>query len=147
MSEATAGSGTPKHLWIVGVLALVWNSVGAFDYLMTETQNAGYMAQFTAEQVAYFNSFPTWAVATWAIAVWGGVLGAILLLLRKRAAVGVLLASLLAMILTTIYNFGLSDGMAAMGDPTSLAFSVMIFVIAVALLVYARTMARAGILT
>jgi hypothetical protein len=52
MSEATAGSGTPKHLWIVGVLALVWNSVGAFDYVMTETQNAGYMAQFTAEQVA-----------------------------------------------------------------------------------------------
>jgi hypothetical protein len=26
---------TPWHLWLVGVLALLWNSFGAFDYVMT----------------------------------------------------------------------------------------------------------------
>ena len=147
MSEATQGQRTPMHLWIVGVLALVWNSVGAFDYLMTETRNAEYMSQFTPEQLAYFYGFPTWAIATWAISVWGGVLGAVLLLLRKRLAVGVFLASLLAMALTTIYMYGLSDGFAAMSDPFSQVFSGLIVVIAVALLIYARRMAAAGVLT
>ena len=27
---------TPKHLWIVGILALLWNFMGAFDYLATQ---------------------------------------------------------------------------------------------------------------
>ena len=26
-----ANSATPKHLWIVGILAVLWNAVGAFD--------------------------------------------------------------------------------------------------------------------
>jgi hypothetical protein len=27
---------TPLHLWIVAVLALLWNAVGAFDYVATQ---------------------------------------------------------------------------------------------------------------
>jgi len=30
---------TPIHLWVVGILAILWNSIGAVDYLMTQTQN------------------------------------------------------------------------------------------------------------
>ena len=60
---------TPWHLWLVGVLALLWNSVGAFDYVMTETRNASYLSSFTPEQLAYFYGFPMWVVATWALAV------------------------------------------------------------------------------
>ncbi|MEJ2542305.1 MAG: hypothetical protein P8188_20455, partial [Gemmatimonadota bacterium] len=82
--QATTTLRTPWHLWLVGVLALLWNAMGAFDYLMTETRNEGYMGQFTPEQLEYFYAFPAWVVAFWAIAVWGGVLGAIFLLLRKR---------------------------------------------------------------
>ena len=26
---------TPWHLWVVGVLTLLWNSVGGFSYTMT----------------------------------------------------------------------------------------------------------------
>jgi len=29
---------TPVHLWIIGVLALLWNMMGAFDYLATKLQ-------------------------------------------------------------------------------------------------------------
>ena len=42
---------TPWHLWAVGVVALLWNGYGGYDYVMTQTDNAAYMAQFTAEQV------------------------------------------------------------------------------------------------
>ena len=27
---------TPVHLWVVGILAVLWNSAGAFDYSATQ---------------------------------------------------------------------------------------------------------------
>ncbi len=51
---------TPLHLWIVGALSLLWNAVGAFDYLMTQTRNQAYMSDFTPEQLEYFYGFPAW---------------------------------------------------------------------------------------
>ena len=136
---------TPKHLWVVGVLALLWNSVGAFDYVMTQTRNPTYMSSFTPDQLAYFYAFPKWVVAAWALAVWGGVLGAVLLLLRKRVAVPIFGASLAAMMLTSYYNFVLSSGLAVMGREAAI-FSAVIFVIAVALLIYSHRLARKGVL-
>ena len=122
----------PWHLWLVGILGLLWNLVGAYDYLMTQTQNLSYMSQFTP-------------VAFWALAVWGGVVGTLLLLLRKRLAVGVLLVSFLSMIVTSVYNFILSDGLEVMGSG-AVAFSGLIFVIALGLWLYARAMAQRGVL-
>jgi hypothetical protein len=135
----------PWHLWLVGILGLLWNLVGAYDYLMTETQNESYLSKFSPEQLEYFSGFPSWVVATWAIAVWGGVLGVLLLLLRKRLAAGVLLGSFLAMIITSVYNFLLSDGLEVMGSE-GLVFSGLILAIGLGLWVYARSMARKGVL-
>lgn len=135
----------PRHLWVVGILALLWNAVGAFDYLMTQTRNESYTSQFTPEQLEYFYGFPAWVVAFWALAVWGGVLGALLLLLRKSLAVPVLLTSFVCMVVTAVHNFLLSEGAEVMGGG-GVAFSAAIFVIALGLWLYARTMARRGIL-
>ncbi len=147
MTDPTPASkaGTPWHLWLVGVLALLWNSVGAFDYLMTQTRNESYMSQFTPEQLTYFYAFPAWVVSMWALSVWGGVLGSVLLLLRNRWAVPVFGVSLATMVITTIYNFGLTNGAEIMGT-FGLVFSGVIFAIAVALFLYARRLARAGVL-
>ncbi len=136
---------TPRHLWVVGILALLWNCVGAFDYLMTQTRNESYMGQFTAEQLEYFYGFPAWVVAFWALAVWGGVVGAILLLMKKRLAAPVLLGSFVAMVVTSIHNLLLTDGLAVMGAGAA-AFSAVIFVVALALWLYARSQADKGVL-
>jgi hypothetical protein len=137
---------TPWHLWVIGVVGLLWNAMGAFDYVMTETRNEAYMSGFTPEQLSFFYGIPSWAVATWAIAVWGGVLGALLLLLRRRHAVWVFLVSLIAMVLTAFQNYVLSNGMEVMGDAFSLAFTATIFLIALALFLYARAMLERKIL-
>ena len=148
MSEdaVSSASRTPWHLWAVGIAGFLWNAFGAYDYLMTQTENVAYMARFTPEQLDYFYGFPTWVVALWAIAVWGGVLGCILLLLRKRLAAPVFLVSLVCMVLTSIYNFALSDGLSLMGGAAA-AFTVVIFLFALGLWLYARAMAQRGILT
>jgi len=145
MSDNT-NSKRPLHLWIVGVLSLLWNAMGAYDYLMTQTKDEAYMAKFTTEQLEFFYGFPAWVESTWAIAVWGAVAGSVLLLLAKRMTQWLFLVALVAMVLTTIHNFGLSNGFEVMGDPFSLIFTAVIFVISIALYLYARTMAKRGAL-
>ena len=79
-------SRTAWYFWLIGIVALLWNAMGAMDYLMTQTRNDAYMSAFTPEQLAFFYGFPSWVIASWAIGVWGGVLGLLLYAyaLRKR---------------------------------------------------------------
>lgn len=144
MSESAR---TPWHLWVVGVLSLLWNAFGAYDYLMTQTQNEVYMAQFTPEQLEYFYGFPAWAVAFWATAVWASVAGSLLLLFRRRTAEKVFLVAMVCMFVSMIYNYVLSDGIEIMGGGVALAMMITIVVVAVALWVYAKRQAVAGVLT
>ena len=145
-SQATRGAPTPWHLWVIGVLALLWNSVGAIDYVMSQTRNQAYMSGFTPEQLAFFYGLPAWTIAAWAIGVWGGVLGSLLLLLRRRLAAWVFLASLVGVVVTTFQNYVLSNGLEVIGGPGAIAFTALIFVVAVALFIYARAMHKRGIL-
>lgn len=137
---------TPWHLWVVGGLTLLWNAGGAFDFVMTQTKNEAYMQAFTPEQLEYFYGFPTWVVLCWGIATCGAVIGSLLLLLRKAAAYPVFLVSFIAMVLTTIHNFVLSDGLHVMGGVGVIIFSAIIFVIALLLVIYAKAMRRRGVL-
>jgi len=136
----------PVHLWIIGIITLLWNLMGAYDYLMTQTQNAAYMAKFDQVQLDYFYGFPIWVEIFWALAVWGGLLGSVLLLVRKGFAVPVFLVSFVSMVLTAIHNFGLSNGREVMGT-TGLIFTVVIFFVALGLWLYARAMKGRGVLT
>jgi hypothetical protein len=142
-----ATSTTPRQVWIVGALALLWNAIGAYDYLMTQTHDPQYMAKFSAEQLHYFYAFPKWVVGAWAVAVWGGVLGSVLLLLRKKLAVWVFLVSFVCMVVTTVYNYALSNGAEVMGGVGPALFTAIIFAVALALWLYSRKLVERGILS
>ncbi|MGB3455834.1 MAG: hypothetical protein WBG08_01150 [Litorimonas sp.] len=98
--------------WVIGVLGLLWNFGGAYDYVMTRTANPAYMAQYPQELLDYWYDMPVLMDITWPLAVWGGVLGWILMLWRRKWAVPVFIVSLVAMIV----NFGYTaiDGGLAM---------------------------------
>jgi hypothetical protein len=136
---------TPTHLWVIGLLALLWNAMGAFDYLATQLQLEFYMAKFTPEQLDYFYGLPTWVVAAWAIAVWSSLLGTIALLLRKSWAVTLFGIAIAGLLITTVHNFVLSNGAEMMGSQ-GVIFSVIIWVIALLLFFYARAMESRRIL-
>jgi hypothetical protein len=136
---------TPVHLWIVGVLALLWNAMGAFDYLATQLELDFYMSQFTPEQLEYFYSFPKLMTACWAFAIWGAVAGSIGLLMRKKWAVWAFVVACTGMLFTTIYNYGMTNGAEIMGS-TGVIFSVVIWVIALFLLYYSWSQAKKGVL-
>jgi hypothetical protein len=136
---------TPVHLWIVGILSLLWNAFGAFDYVATQYRLDFYMSNFTPEQLDYFYSFPAWMKAAWAVGVWGSLLGSIFLLLRKSWAVWLFGASILGLAVSTVYNFVLSNGIEMMGEE-AVIMTAVIWVIALLLFFYASAMAKRGVL-
>ena len=145
MQEAVQAR-TPAHVWIVGILATLWNAFGAFDYVMTQTANEAYLSQFSAEERAFFDSFPGWMEAFWALGVWGALIGSLLLLIRSRYAVHAFGLSLVGIVVGMGYQY------LAMEAPESLTTGAMaimpwiILVIGIALFVYARNQAARGVL-
>ncbi len=149
MAETEANAGetrrTPVHLWIVGVLSLLWNLMGAFSYVASQFKLEFYMSQMTDEQLAHFNAYPSWMVAAWAFGVWGAFVGSIGLLLRRKWSVWAFAVSLAGLFVGTIYNFVLTNGAEIMGAG-NVAFTVVIWVVAIFLLVYAWSQAKRGVL-
>ena len=147
MADATTlAIKTPWHLWVVGIVSLLWNSVGAMDFTLTQMKNEAYLKAFTPEQLAYFTGFPLWAVIFWGLGTWGGFLGSMVLLFRRSLAVCCFVTSLVGMVVTDIYCYLLSDGLKVMGGKAAgtAIFSAVIFVVGVLLLVYARAMRKSG---
>lgn len=100
---------TPWHLWVLAVLGVVWFAGGAFDYVMTSTQNEAYLAQLTNPQRAWLDARPTWFTAAWAISIWSSLLGAVVMLFRSKWAATLFWISLGAYLVACVWSYGLSD--------------------------------------
>lgn len=137
---------TPVWFWILSVIGLLWFAMGAFDYSATQLRLDFYMSAFTEEQLAYFYGFPAWYEATWAISVWGAVAGAVLLLMRKKAASLMFLISLISFVIGAIYSYGFTNAMEMMGGIGSVIFSAVIFLSILGYFWLARSASASGIL-
>lgn len=145
---ATAYSGpTPKHLWIVGILSLLWNAFGAYDYTMSHVGGLGYFESMglDAAAFAWFSALPAWSVAAWAIGVWMSVVGSILLLLRSRFAELAFLASFVGAVVSFAYQFT-SERPASLESGMATIMPVVILIAIAAQWYYARRQAAAGVL-
>ena len=139
---------TPIHLWIVGILSLVWNAGGAIDYVMTRTNVAAYLAEQPPERLAMLQDAPTWFGFTWALGVWFSIIGSLLLVLRSRFAGSAFALSLIGLIGSSIYTYGIADGasMLAVAGTAAIVFTIGIPAILVLLWIYARAMTKRGVL-
>jgi hypothetical protein len=138
---------TPIQLWIVGLVSLLWNAGGAYDYVMSQMKNQAYLGMLTDAQRGFLENAPAWFDAAWAVGVWFSILGSLLLLARSRLARPAFGFSLLGLIVSSVYSFGFAK-------PTTLEitgsfalwFSTAIAVVLVLLWRYARAMTRRGML-
>jgi hypothetical protein len=137
---------SPVHLWIVGILSALWNAFGCYDYLMTQTGNAAYLAMSTPAYRAYSDSYPMWMDTAWAFGVWGALAGSLLLLARSRHAVTAFAVSLLGLAIGTTYQYVLSSPPPEMSSGMMVGMNLAIWAVAIALLVYALRMRRNGVL-
>jgi hypothetical protein len=51
------------------------------------------------------------------------------------------------MVVTTVRNYVFANGLEVSGDPVSLVFTALIFLVALGLYFYARAMAKRGVLS
>jgi hypothetical protein len=144
---------TPTHLWVVGVLALLWNAFGAYDYTMTRMRDAEYlkgmMPGADPEAVlGWIDSMPLYAQVGWGLGVWGALLGAVLLLMRSKWAVHAYVVSTIGMVLSLGHQMFLAPPMPG-AEAVGVMVDVMPWVIIVAGLLqlwYAWTQRASGVL-
>lgn len=138
--------------WLVGAFALLWNLFGAVDYTMSQMGNEAYLQAMMdtdpAPIIAWVEAQPWWTHAVWAIGVWFGLAGAVLMLMRKAAAVpafGLSLAGALASFLVGFTGIG-GERPEAMGGS---GYSVMmgaIVIIAAIFFAFAKKQKANGVL-
>lgn len=133
---------TPWHLWVVGVLTLLWNGVGIWSYLSTQMGNLEGLGM-SPEAIEYVTSFPAWADSLWALGVWGAFIGSILLLLRSRWAVTSFIVAVVGLVGTTVYQRVLTELPA---DMQGWGIPIAIWVTTLFLLWYSLRMRAAGVL-
>ena len=147
-TEMTAGSAkTPWHLWVVGVVALLFNAIGVYDFVMSHTQGAAYLTQMgmSPAQIEHYLGMPVWMTVVWAVGVFGAFLASVLLLLRKKLAFPVFVVSLAAFLLSLVYHYVLTDGRESLGGSMVIA-DVVITALLLFFIWYSRLMSTRGVL-
>jgi len=137
----------PWHLWVVGVIAVLFNAIGVFDFVMNMIQGPSYLASagMTPEQVAHYQDMPMWMTVVWATGVWGAMLASLLILLRRKLATPVFAVSLAAFLVSLIYTYVLTDGGAIMGQAMAIT-SAVITALLLFFMWYSWLMTKRGVL-
>ena len=133
----------PWHLWVVAILTLLWNGSGAITIALAQ---AGRLPNISAEEAAYYAAQPMWLVIFTNIATWAPLAAGVALLMRSRAAVWLFGVSLAFIVITDTYDLA-SGTSRALANQGALIVTIVIFVIAVLQLLYARAMKRRAVLT
>ncbi len=147
--QQTVTARTPAHLWIVGILSLLWSCIGCVDYFMSRTRNSGYLKSMMPDvdpqaMLNYIDGFPIWASIGWGLGVWLGLAGSVLLLMRSRYAVWALGLSFVGAILGLGYQ--LVNPMPGVAGFMVTVMPIIIIAIAAALFLYARSIEKKGLL-
>lgn len=116
MSEESMTKPTTAFWVIAGVLT-AWNLIGLMFYYQQSILTPEKMQELglTAQQMAHIMNTPAWGHSGYAVAVNAGLLGGILLLLRKAWAVPLFYISLLGALIQDLDAFVMRDAMEAWG--------------------------------
>lgn len=141
----------PAHLWIVGILSLLWNCFGGYDYTMTRMRNLDYIASSMpgsdpATVLAYLDAMPLYAQFGWGLGVWSALAGSVLLLMRHRWAVWAFGLSLVGMVLSFGYMLFASPMPGSENAGMMKYIPIVIALLGIAQFGYARAMKKKGLL-
>jgi len=130
--------------WVLAAIFLLWNLLGLFGYYTQVTMTPEVMAaNFTEAQQAWLKGEPVWATAAYATAVTAGVIGAVLMLLRKGLALPFFIISFVAVVVQDFNAFVLSDWKAVWGN-SALYLPTVVIVICVVEIWYTRAAKAKG---
>lgn len=132
----------PKWYLPVAIVALLWNLIGCAAHLHDVMLSPEDIAMMPADQQALYAARPGWSVAATAVAVWGGAVGCLGLILRRRWATPLLIASLAGVILQDLSLFAMSDKAAI--PSAAYVMQGLVLLISIGLVILARKSAARG---
>ena len=127
---------------VLSVLAVLWNLMGLMAFFAHQFMPIEQLTKVPEEQELY-RIYPLWATIGFAFGVFGGFLGSVTLLMRKRIAFPLFVASLAGVVVQQSYMFFFSDTIKVMG-PSSAIMPAAILVIAIALVPFAKSSTSAS---
>jgi len=146
MSEVAIGTArlkTPWHLWVVGILSLLWNASGAWVIMSAQS---GAPMDMDAAEIAYYAAQPSWFVAVTDVVLISAVLAAIALLLRSRWAVHLYGLSIAGIAVTGAYDIAQGTAL-LLQDQGWLILECVTVSLAIAQFAYAIAMRKRGVLS
>ena len=129
--------------WVIGIIALLWNAMGANAYIQQAYDTEAHRTQYSAEQLEIINNLPVWYTAVFALAVFAGTLGCVFMLLRKNISNLLFKLSLVAVLIQTLYNLFMNDGREFYGT-FEYSMLISIPIVSIFLVIYARKSTEKG---
>lgn len=140
--EGAAPAKTPWHLWVVGVLSLLWNASGAWVFVQAQT---GAAMDMDAAEIAYYAEQPRWMVVLTDLAFAAAILAALALLLRSRWTVRLYALSLAAILISSAFEIAMGTAL-LLNDQGWLMLSLVTTALAVLQWLYAVMVGKRGVL-
>ena len=132
-------SSVPTYFWVIAVIALLWNLMGSFAFITDMMATPAVLAEtYTAEQIKFLESYPSWTKIFYGIATIGGLIACIGLLMRKRWALGFFVLSFIAVLVQQGHSIFMTNAREVFGDGTAVHFPIAIAVIALLLILFTK---------
>lgn len=132
------GTKVPTVYWVVAVLGLLWNCIGAYFYIQARLDPDAVMATAPQEMRDYVANMPLWANIGYGFGIWGSFAGSVLMVLRSRHAPTAFLVSFVGAAISFIGQA--QAGVLRPAEP------VVILAVILALWWYSRRAAAQGLL-
>jgi uncharacterized membrane protein len=139
----TTTANVPTWFKVTAIIALIWNLLGVIAYLGQAFMPPELLEAMPEAERALYENTPAWVTAAFATAVWGGALGSLLLILRKSAAVQVLIISLIGIAVQLSWNLFFGKTMEVYG-PGSMVMPIMVLLIGIYLVFFAKSSKSKG---
>lgn len=145
MTDNTAPQGVKAgwHIWLVGIIGILWNGFGSLDFTLTTMRVEAWLAPYPKAVVDHIFSLPWWMFGLWAVGVFGGLAASIALLMKSKAAATLFPASLIAAMVSFVVNSNDPDAPKMEGTDI---IPYMVIVLALIFAAYAFWQQRRGVL-
>lgn len=133
--------------WIIGMISLVWNAMGVYNYLIQAYQTEAFTSSVNEVQLALMESMPSWNTALFAIAVFSGLIGTILLLMRKKEAVPLFMLSFITATVMQLYWLFGTDAVEVFSEQMPYLMPILVIVFCAFILWYSKNQKTKGVIS
>lgn len=129
--------------WVITIILLLWNIVGVLSFVGHLMITDEMIALLEPAEQALYAQYPMWTYVVFAAATIFGLLGAVLLIARRKYAKLIYTISLLAILIQMTHNLFITDSVAVHG-PMSVVFPILVIIIGIFSVWYSSYTANKG---